>query len=192
MSGQDPTLYTANRRDKTFKNLRAGELSVVGAISQCPVILGEDASTSATGMAVGCSANASGINSTSVGTNSLASGQFSTSLGRGTTATLTGSTAVGHGSTAIGVLSTAVGWSSTASNTESIALGPASLSTGAGSIALGSGANAASNYIAIGSPASTLRIVANTDAVTSHHLYIRVNNENKLYAVQLIQTDIDA
>lgn len=76
MSGQDPSLYTTSRRDKTFKNLRAGELSVVGAISQCPVILGEDATAvNGTATAVGCGATAT-ANSLALGTNANAAGQY--------------------------------------------------------------------------------------------------------------------
>ena len=78
-------------------------------------------------------------------------------------------------------------------STNGTSIGCESLATGSNSIALGYSANAAGNYLALGSDLASLNLEANATAITqSHLLYIRVNNSSKLYAVPLMLTDIDA
>lgn len=193
MSSQESdNRFVMYRRDKSFKNLSSKTVKT-SSINICPVQIGKGASASLeNSLAVGCDSTSSGVNSLSLGNNSNASGLNATALGDFANATATSSTSVGTGALSSGFDSTSIGVGSNSSGFGSTTIGALSIASGTSSIALGTQANAASNYLAVGSSGFPLNKAANTVATTSHHLYLRVNNESKLYAVQLIQTNIDA
>jgi len=101
---------------------------------------------SATRVALGVNANASGNDSIALGYASTASGSASTALGVDTTASGGGSTALGYVSTASGTQSTALGFYATASGFDSTALGFYATASGQYSTALGVDTTASGNY----------------------------------------------
>ncbi len=97
-------------------------------------------------VALGASAEATGISAISLGNNTVASGNYSVAMGVDSVASGLYSTAMGSGTDAIGDYSTAMGGSTDAEGDYSVAMGRFSRTTGAYSTVIGYDASALANY----------------------------------------------
>jgi hypothetical protein len=141
---------------------------------------------------IGTESSATGSGTVAVGTSSCASGNGAIALGFTANAFADGTTALGSGSDVTALGGTGLGNNADVSGEYGTALGALSRALALDSIALGAQAESDGNYIAVGSTGHPLNFSANTVTDTTHHLMLRVNNSSKLYAVQLIETGIDA